>query len=72
MKRFGATGLVVGMVTAALVGFSGTAQAYGDPGSSLRDRDAGIYRGDSNNPWRHWIVPRVQVPKVDNTVRTSP
>jgi hypothetical protein len=72
MKRFGSAGLVVGMVSAGLIGFSGTAQAYDDPESSLRDRGAGVYRGDSNNPWRHWIVPRVKVPKVDTSVRTSP
>lgn len=70
MKRFGSAGMAAGIASALLIGLAGVAQATDNsPGNSGRDR--GVYSRDSNYPWRDQLLPRVKVPRVDNSVRNS-
>ncbi|MGB3481801.1 MAG: hypothetical protein WBB07_06220 [Mycobacterium sp.] len=72
MKKIAMVGAVAGVLSAAVIGFAGPAQAdeHGF-GYSGRDNDSGNYYGSgtNNNPWLNQLVPTVKVPQVDTSVR---
>lgn len=73
MKKIGLLSIVVGALSAAVIGFAGPAQADGN-GPSFSGpgyhNDYGYgYGRDSNNPWLNKLYPTVKVPRVDTSVR---
>ncbi|MDG4667461.1 hypothetical protein [Mycobacterium sp. 236(2023)] len=74
MKKIGLLGAVAGAMTAALIGFAGSAQAdigpvFGSPGVQPGYGFNYGYGSDSNNPWLNRLYPQVRVPHVDTSVR---
>jgi hypothetical protein len=79
MKKFGLTAIIAGALSAAVVGFAGSAQAEGNgPGFNGPGNGSGWgygngngfgYNRDSNNPWLNQLYPSVRVPHVDTSVR---
>ena len=72
MKKIGigVVGGIIGVMSAALIGFAGPAQAAVDVHDVVSlSPGSGVYDNDSNYPWRDQLFPRVKVPRVDTSVR---
>jgi hypothetical protein len=70
MKKFGLATVVAGGLAAAVLGFAAPAQA--GPAAAAQPIVASAPTGVDHLDWLDDIQPKVNVPKVDTSVRSNP